>query len=148
MKTRLGSPIYSQFSNPAIQQNSTILSSLSKLKLITLKDLLNESGHEISGWKDADILDTYGKFVYQSLKKLGAAKFLKYDYALFLDSDGMALREFTMRDIFMRYLREPIIWRSQQTRDRPMMRDITRSCAHILGRNHQEYGETYWALEG
>ena len=59
------------------------------------------------------LLKQYGKYRYQSLKKLLAARELRYNLAMWIDSEAIVTQPFKLRPLFSQHLLHPIVWRSR-----------------------------------
>ncbi|RDW67011.1 hypothetical protein BP5796_09760 [Coleophoma crateriformis] len=95
------------------------------------------------------VLQKHGLYKYQSIKKLAAAARHDFDYALWLDSEGLAIRPFSMRETIRAYYRDPVIWKSAMTDERQtdFMRAIMDASAGMIGRTMEEFGRRYWNVE-
>ena len=79
---------------------------ISNYKIISFDKLLKEYGIECS----ADhILKKYGKFSFQTLKKLLPILYLDYDQVLLLDSESMWINRCRMNDVFDKYFSSPYL---------------------------------------
>lgn len=92
------------------------------------------------------LLAERGKFQYQTIKKLAAALEFDYDYALWLDSEAIAVQPFSLKYTFESYIRTPTIWRSRMSKT-DMMLEISENSAKTLGRSIDSFGSAYWTLE-
>lgn len=88
------------------------------------------------------LLEHYGKFKYQGLKKLLAARELRYDAALWIDSEAIVTQPFEMRPLFSQHLLHPIVWKSRHA-THPQQVEHMRSAARILGRSLDSFGTRY-----
>lgn len=50
------------------------------------------------------ILDTFGKYKYQGIKKLQTTRYLSYSWVLWVDSEGIAVQPFSMNALFDKYI--------------------------------------------
>ncbi|RDW62014.1 hypothetical protein BP6252_11447 [Coleophoma cylindrospora] len=124
------------------------------LALENLYDILppllsNTSGLNHTTRDTVGVLKQHGLYKYQSIKKLSAAARYDYDYALWLDSEGLAIRPFSMRETIRAYYRDPVIWKSAMTDERQtdFMRAIMDASAGMIGRTMEEFGRRYWNVE-
>ena len=46
------------------------------------------------------ILDVFGKYKYQGIKKLATTRYLSYSWVLWVDSEGVAVQPFSMNELF------------------------------------------------
>jgi hypothetical protein len=153
LNLRLGQE--TQCGNNFQQYNSHTVANLSKpplLEIVNLYDILPTSIRAMTSENTLDLLQAFGplgKYKYQSLKKLAAAAFYDYDYGIWLDSEGFALRPFSMSAIISRYMEHPLIFRSAMNDNRQSenMQAVMETAASILGRTMDSYGKRYWNLE-
>ena len=68
--------------------------------VVETEDILSDFGVSDSA---ASFLKRVGKFTFQTSKKLGAFRYLKTDWAIILDSEGLFLKEFSVRDLLNNY---------------------------------------------
>ena len=92
----------------------------------------------------SSLLEICGKYKYQSLKKLLSARDLRYDAAIWIDSEAIAVQPFSFRPIFSRQLLEPVIWHSRHSLSESQQSRM-RGVARVLGRSLESFGERYWA---
>lgn len=76
------------------------------LHVHAFEDLLEASGHRD---EPLALLREFGKFTYQSLKKLYALKHLPFDQALLLDSEALVLKPVRMAAVFDEYYADPFV---------------------------------------
>ncbi|TDZ17399.1 hypothetical protein Cob_v009408 [Colletotrichum orbiculare MAFF 240422] len=108
--------------------------------------LLSTATGNVTGADTSALLKERGKFQYQTIKKLAAAIELQYDWALWLDSEAIVVRPFSLRQTFDTYIKTPTIWRSRMTNN-DFMRWNVETSAKILNRDLASFGERYWNLE-
>ncbi|KAK1981107.1 hypothetical protein LZ30DRAFT_593418 [Colletotrichum cereale] len=92
------------------------------------------------------LLRERGKYQYQTIKKLAGAAAFDFDWALWIDSESIAVQPFSARRMFDAYVRAPTVWRSRNG-DQPQMRDIMRSAAGVLRLPADVFGQDSWNLE-
>lgn len=122
----------------------------SSIDIINLYNLLPHELKEMCTPDDTSILlYKYGKFKYQSLKKLLAAQRLSFTRALWLDSEAQIIQPVNWRQFFDHYFRNPTIWRSRMLGDSAykFSHDIMHASAAILGLSLDYFGNKYWNLE-
>ncbi|WYZ43631.1 hypothetical protein EsH8_VII_000067 [Colletotrichum jinshuiense] len=122
-----------------------------KVNIINLYDILPPVFHSITEGNitredTSALLNERGKFQYQTIKKMAAAAELKYDYALWLDSEAIVVQPFSIRQTFESYVKAPTIWRSRMNSNE-FMRAIMDSTASVLGRSIDSFGPAFWNLE-
>ncbi|TAQ87051.1 hypothetical protein B7494_g4637 [Chlorociboria aeruginascens] len=122
-----------------------------RLELVNLYDILPPEIKNLTSEDTTDLLEIWenGKYNYQAIKKLAAAAYFDYEYAFWLDSEGVAVRPFAFKDIVDRYLENPVIWRSTMTERRggQGMQDVMAAGLSVLGRKIEDFGKEYWNLE-
>ncbi|KAJ0272203.1 hypothetical protein CBS470a_012809 [Colletotrichum nupharicola] len=77
---------------------------------------------------------------------MAAAMELKYDWALWLDSEAIAVQPFSIRQTFDSYIKNPTIFRSKMA-NTDFMRAIIGSSANVLNRDIESFGQKFWNLE-
>lgn len=119
-----------------------------KVEIVNMFDILPNffHGNNISLESTSYILDTYGKFVYQSIKKLASAMHFEYDHGLWLDSEAIAVRPFRLRETFDTYIKAPTVFRSRMS-NTDFMGEIMNNSAKVLGRSIDSFGSYLWTLE-
>lgn len=122
-----------------------------KVNIINLYDILPPVFHSLTEGNitredTSALLNERGKFQYQTIKKMAAAAELKYDYALWLDSEAIVVQPFSIRQTFESYVKAPTIWRSRMNSNE-FMRAIMDSTASVLGRSIDSFGPAFWNLE-
>ncbi|KAK2059650.1 hypothetical protein LY76DRAFT_645298 [Colletotrichum caudatum] len=126
------------------------------VEIINLFDILppvfhslaeSKGGGKVTADDTSALLKGLGKFQYQTIKKLAAARALDYDWALWIDSESVAVQPFSMRAAFDAYARAPTVWRSRMA-NTDMMRSMTGLAAGVLGLPARTFGPEYWGLEG
>ncbi|OHF00710.1 hypothetical protein CORC01_04027 [Colletotrichum orchidophilum] len=142
-------PSFSIFPTPPMNINGP----KPNINIINFFDILPPVFHsmttgKIMGNDTSAVLKERGKYQYQTIKKMAAAAAvdLDYDYALWLDSEAIAVQPFSMRQTFDTYVKAPTIWRSQMTND-DFMRKIIGSAADVLDRSLDSFGSDFWNLE-
>ncbi|KAK1484809.1 hypothetical protein CCUS01_15419 [Colletotrichum cuscutae] len=115
-----------------------------KINIINMFDILPPVFHsmttgKIRGNDTSALLKERGKYQYQTIKKMSAALELDYDYALWLDSEAIAVQPFSMRQTFDAYVKDPTIWRSRMTND-DFMRRLIGAAANVLDRSMDSFG--------
>ncbi|OOL19665.1 hypothetical protein AL01_01480 [Bombella intestini] len=75
-----------------------------------------ETEQILSDWGVGDTASSFlkrvGKFTFQTSKKLGAFKYIKTEWAIILDSEGLFLKRFSIRDILDDYKKRKYIFYS------------------------------------
>ena len=129
--------------------NVAHLSTPPLIELVNLYDILPKSLRELTSEDSQDLLNKYGKFKYQTIKKLVAAAQYDYDYAVWLDSEGFVLRPFSMQRVISDFVKHPTIWHSNLNDNRvtDKMQEVMETAAHVLGRSIDTFGRRYWNLE-
>ncbi|KHO00245.1 uncharacterized protein MAM_02168 [Metarhizium album ARSEF 1941] len=119
-----------------------------KVEIVNMYDILPEffRGDNVTRESTSYILDTYGKFAYQSIKKLASAMHFEYDHALWLDSEAIAVRPFRLRQTFDTHIKAPAVFRSRM-RNTDFMGEIMNNSAKVLGRSIDSFGPLLWTLE-
>jgi hypothetical protein len=120
-----------------------------KINVINLYDILPpvfKNSSNIFSNDTSALLTTHNKYIYQSIKKMAAALHLDYDYALWLDSEAIAVQPFSFRRVFDVFVEAPVVWRSRATNN-DFMRGLMRNTAHTLGRSIESFGSAAWMLE-
>lgn len=125
------------------------LSAPPQIDLVNFYDILPDSLRELTSEDTQDLLDKYGKFKYQTIKKLVAAVHFDYDYAIWLDSEGFVIRPFSMQKVISDFAEHPAIWHSNLNDNRvtDQMQEVMETAAHVLGRSMDTFGRRYWNLE-
>ncbi|KAK1579618.1 uncharacterized protein LY79DRAFT_592781 [Colletotrichum navitas] len=121
------------------------------IKIINLYDILPPIIHtttsgSMSPNDTSALLKERGKYQYQTIKKLAAAATLDYDWALWIDSESIAVQPFSIRQTFDTYIQAPTIWRSTMA-NTDMMRGIMQSSADVLRLLTDSFGHNLWNLE-
>ncbi|KAL2883857.1 hypothetical protein SGCOL_000490 [Colletotrichum sp. CLE4] len=140
-------PTYSIFPTPAMNINGP----KPKINIINMFDILPPVFHSMTTGKitsddTSALLNERGKYQYQTIKKMSAALEFDYDYALWLDSEAIAVQPFSMRQIFDAYVKDPTIWRSRMTSG-DFMQGLIGAAANVLDRSMDSFGPAYWNLE-
>ncbi|XMA20188.1 hypothetical protein WAI453_012979 [Rhynchosporium graminicola] len=97
-----------------------------------------------------NLVGRYGKYKYQSMKKLAAAAYLDYDYAMLLDSEGLVIRPVAFMEMINAWKQNPVIWKELAQPGSPRRHEwiahINEACAWTLGRNMENFGMgvSYW----
>ncbi|KAH0425370.1 hypothetical protein CcaCcLH18_11026 [Colletotrichum camelliae] len=122
-----------------------------KFNIVNLFDILPPVFHtltkgKITGADTSALISERNKYQYQTIKKLAAAMELKYDWALWLDSEAIAVQPFSIRQTFDSYIKNPTIFRSRMT-NTDFMRAIIGSSANVLNRDIESFGQKFWNLE-
>ncbi|KAF9871208.1 hypothetical protein CkaCkLH20_11377 [Colletotrichum karsti] len=138
---------FSIFKTPASNVNQP----KPKVNIVNLFDILSPAFHalttgNITREDTSALLRERGKYQYQTIKKMAAAMELKYNWALWLDSEAIAVQPFSMRHTFDSYIRKPTIWRSKMT-NTDFMRMNIGGAANVLNRDIESFGQRYWNLE-
>jgi hypothetical protein len=139
---------YQQYDTRAVAN----LSAPPLLELVNFYDILPDSIRAMTSDDTTDLLHSFepnGKYKYQTMKKIAAAAFYDYDYGIWLDSEGFALRPFNITTIVSTYMEHPMIFRSVMNNERLNgdMIDIMECDANVLGRTMDSFGSRYWNLE-
>ncbi|CAL3971533.1 unnamed protein product [Diplocarpon coronariae] len=121
------------------------------LTLHNLYDIVPPSIQELTLPQDTSgLVSKYGKYKYQSVKKLAAAAYLDYDYAIILDSEGLVIRPLEFREMVREWSKRPVIWKELAVKGSPRRNDwiaqINEAGAHVLGRTMQNFGPglSFW----
>ncbi|KAH8747608.1 hypothetical protein F5883DRAFT_382976, partial [Diaporthe sp. PMI_573] len=109
-----------------------------------LPDIFRIEG--VTPYDTSKILKERGKFQYQTIKKMVPAVNFDYNYGLWLDSEAIAIRPFSLREIFNTYIRAPTIWRSRMAKT-DFMKAMMRDCANVLGRSIDSFSSILWTFE-
>ncbi|KAL2064314.1 hypothetical protein VTL71DRAFT_4808 [Oculimacula yallundae] len=97
-----------------------------------------------------NLVGKYGKYKYQSMKKLAAAAYLDYDYAMLLDSEGLVIRPVAFKEMVADWAKGPVIWKELAQPGSPRRHEwianINEACARTLGRRMENFGlgVSYW----
>ncbi|PHH75887.1 hypothetical protein CDD82_4226 [Ophiocordyceps australis] len=94
----------------------------------------------------SQLLGHHGKSAYQSIKNMAVALEYEYDFGLWIDSESIAVRPFSLRETFSAYLEAPTIWRSRMGKAE-FQHDVMRNAAKVLGRSIDSFGSALWTLE-
>ncbi len=123
-----------------------------KLTLHNLYDLLPPSVQNLPQPADPTALLRFKKYKYQSVKKLGAAAYFDYDYAIMLDSEGFVLRPLALKEMVRQWASGPVIWYNVWPVGSPQHTDwmiaVNDACAHTLGRTMESFGVNVNFWEG
>ncbi|KAJ6443293.1 glutathione-S-transferase theta, GST [Purpureocillium lavendulum] len=121
---------------------------VTSIDIVNMYDILPKTllTSELTRNDTSELLKKHGKFGYQSIKKLAAAIHFNYDFALWLDSESVAVRPFSFRETFEAYTKAPTIWRSMRT-STDFERSIMENSAKVLGRSIASFGPDAWTLE-
>ncbi|KAH9234620.1 hypothetical protein K456DRAFT_1835363 [Colletotrichum gloeosporioides 23] len=122
-----------------------------KFNIVNLFDILPPVFHtltkgKITGADTSALISERNKYQYQTIKKMAAAMELKYDWALWLDSEAIAVQPFSIRQTFDSYIKNPTIFRSKMA-NTDFMRAIIGSSANVLNRDIESFGQKFWNLE-
>lgn len=85
------------------------------------------------------------------MKKLAAAAYFDYDYAILLDSEGFVVRPVEFKEMVREWAKGPVIWKELTMPGSPRRNDwlaaINEGGAHTLGRTMQSFGPgvSFWA---
>lgn len=114
-----------------------------QIRLLNLYDLLPPALQKDAKPDNTNhLLEKYGKYRYQGLKKLLAARELRYNVAMWIDSEAIVTQPFEIRPLFSQHLLHPIVWRSRNA-----ITDFWVNCmsssARILGRSLDSFGRRY-----
>ncbi|KAH6712339.1 hypothetical protein BKA61DRAFT_736763 [Leptodontidium sp. MPI-SDFR-AT-0119] len=98
----------------------------------------------------SDLVKKYGKYKYQSMKKLAAAAHFEYDYAILLDSEGLVIRPVAFKELVREWMKRPVVWKELAAVGSPRRNGwvvgINEGCARTLGRTMQNFGTgvSFW----
>ncbi|KAE9381351.1 hypothetical protein N431DRAFT_4215 [Stipitochalara longipes BDJ] len=110
------------------------------LTLHNLYDIVAPSVQNLTNPEDTTDLLRFRKYKYQSLKKIGAAAYFDYDYAIMLDSEGFVLRPVAFKEMVRQWASGPVVWYETWPAGSPRHSDwivgIHDACAHTLGRTN------------
>ncbi|KAH7412857.1 hypothetical protein BKA64DRAFT_740611 [Cadophora sp. MPI-SDFR-AT-0126] len=131
--------------------NSAHLTYPPQLTLHNLYDILPPSIQNLTHVNDtSSLVAAYGKYKYQSVKKLAAAAYFEYDYGMWLDSEGFVLRPVEFREMVRKWASEPVMWTELETQGSPRRNEwivgINQGCASVLGRTMESFGTavSFW----
>ena len=114
-----------------------------QIRLLNLYDLLPPALQRDVRPDDTNhLLEQYGKYRYQGLKKLLAARELHYSVAMWMDSEAIVTQPFKLRPLFSQHLLHPIVWKSRNART-DFWVNCMNSAARILGRSLDSFGSRY-----
>jgi hypothetical protein len=121
-----------------------------RITLHNLYDIAPPSIQNITNPEDTTDLLRFKKYKYQSVKKLAAAAYFNYNYAILLDSEGFVLRPVAFKEMVRQWASGPVIWYETWPVGSPLRSDwivaINEACAHTLGRTMENFGVsmTFW----
>ena len=75
---------------------------------VNMYDILPHRLKKMEGVSPQDtqpILDKFGKYKYQAIKKVQTTRSLSYSWLLWVDSEGIAVQPFSMDDLFDKYIK-------------------------------------------
>lgn len=98
-------------------------------QVVLTEDILNDfsSKEDVSTF-----LRRVGKFTFQTVKKLGAFKYLKTEWALILDSESIFIKDFSIREMFDNYKERKYIFYTQTEKRGSVWKN---SLAHQVNKN-------------
>ena len=121
-----------------------------KLTLHNLYDIAPPSIQNLTHLEDTTDLLRFKKYKYQSIKKLGAAAYFDYDYAIILDSEGFVLRPAAFKEMVRQWAAGPVIWYEVWPVGSPRRTNwivaVNNACAQTLGRTMESFGAgvSFW----
>ncbi|KAH7348534.1 hypothetical protein BKA65DRAFT_594344 [Rhexocercosporidium sp. MPI-PUGE-AT-0058] len=141
-------PTYLSYPIPRSSSNLTYPPNLTLHNLYTL--LPPSIQNLTTAAETSDLVRKYGKYKYQSMKKLAAAAHFEYDYAILLDSEGLVIRPVAFKELVGEWTKGPVIWKElagvgSPRRNRWVV-EINEGCAWTLGRTMENFGTgvSFW----
>ncbi|KAK0121837.1 hypothetical protein ONS95_010117 [Cadophora gregata] len=160
LQTLLSSPTPPTCTSSYLSYNTTSSAQLTyppNLTLYNLYDLLPPQIQTLTSPNDtSSLVRTYGKYKYQSIKKLAAAAYLQYDYGIWIDSEGLVVRPVEFREMVREWLggsgmgSGPVVWTELEAVGSPRRNEwivgINEGCAGVLGRTMESLGKSvsFW----
>jgi hypothetical protein len=123
------------------------------LTLHNLYDIFPASIQNLTHANDtSNLVPTYGKYKYQAVKKLAAAAYFDFDYAILLDSEGFVIRPVEFKEMVRQWAKAPVVWKELAMPGSPRRNDwvaaINEACAHMLSRTMENFGTSVSFWEG
>lgn len=113
-----------------------------QIKVLLFEDILKAFHIQLT---PAKLMEEYGRFTYQTFKKMYAMLYAEYDYYLVLDSESCLLKPTKISDLFEQFFQRPFIAGSKLDPSKRISKDfncLKKNIDLLLG-----FDMPYWLLE-